>query len=114
MRARRKNRKFDETFRREAVALVLRGDRPLTEVARSLGVAQGTLWNWYDNEMVKKGKKPGRSPVPRPKDPDKETPEEKISRLERENEALRQKNEALEMDKAILKKAAAFFAKESE
>ena len=43
-----------------------------------------------------------------------ETLEEKVARLERENAQLRKKNDDLEMDRAILKKAAAFFAKESE
>ncbi len=43
-----------------------------------------------------------------------ETLEEKVLRLERENAQLRKERDSLEMDRAILKKAAAFFAKESE
>jgi transposase-like protein len=43
-----------------------------------------------------------------------ETLEEKVARLERENAQLRKERDALQMDRAILKKAAAFFAKESE
>jgi transposase-like protein len=43
-----------------------------------------------------------------------ETLEEKVARLERENAELRKQRDSLEMDRAILKKAAAFFAKESE
>jgi transposase-like protein len=40
--------------------------------------------------------------------------EGELASLGREFASLRQKNEQLEMDRAILKKAAAFFAKESE
>jgi transposase-like protein len=50
-------------------------------------------------------------PAPAPKE---ETAEQRLSRLERENERLRRENELLRMDREILKKAAAFFAKESE
>lgn len=42
-----------------------------------------------------------------------ETPEQRVARLERENAALRRENDTLRMDREILKKAAAFFAKES-
>ena len=46
--------------------------------------------------------------------PADETAEQRAERLERDNAKLRKQVEQLEMDKAILKKAAAFFAKESE
>jgi transposase-like protein len=43
-----------------------------------------------------------------------ETKEQRMARLERENERLRKENESLRTDREILKKAAAFFAKENE
>jgi transposase len=43
-----------------------------------------------------------------------ETPEQRVARLERELDRLRKENESLKTDREILKKAAAFFAKESE
>jgi cell division protein FtsB len=46
--------------------------------------------------------------------PEKESLEAKASRLERENALLKREVERLEMDREILKKAATFFAKESE
>jgi hypothetical protein len=46
--------------------------------------------------------------------PASETLEEKLRRLERENAQLRKRSDELEMDRAILEKAAAVFAKESE
>jgi transposase len=38
--------KYLAEFRREAVALVRDSDRAIAEVARSLGIAEATLWNW--------------------------------------------------------------------
>jgi transposase len=61
--------------------------------------------------MAKKTKGNGKG---RPAAPAKETAEERLVRLERENDALRRENETLRMDREILRKAAAFFAKESE
>jgi transposase len=62
--------------------------------------------------MAKRNKSAkGAGPAPAPKE---ETAEQRLSRLERENERLRRENELLRMDREILKKAAAFFAKESE
>ena len=39
-------RKFDEDFRRGAVQLVLETGKPIAQVARDLGVNEGTLGNW--------------------------------------------------------------------
>ena len=47
-------------------------------------------------------------------DPTNESPQQRLERLERENERLRRENDSLRTDREILKKAAAFFAKESE
>jgi transposase-like protein len=46
--------------------------------------------------------------------PQDESSEAKLVRLERENQVLRKENDQLRMDREILKKAAAFFAKEKE
>jgi transposase len=107
---------YDETFRREALALLQRTDRSLPQVARDLGLVPQTLRNWYNASMVKKEPKratgqPAKLPV---SDPTAESSEAKVARLERENAYLRKENEDLKVDRAILKKAAAFFAKESE
>ena len=39
-------RKFDEDFRRGAVQLVFETGKPIAQVARDLGVNEGTLGNW--------------------------------------------------------------------
>jgi transposase len=107
-----KQRKYDATFRVEAVALVARTDRSVTQVAESLGMPPGTLYRWYDQEMARRRDEP-KSGLPAMLASPTETVQEKLARLQRENATLRKENEDLKVDKEILKKAAAFFAKES-
>jgi transposase len=107
-------KRYDESFREGALALLERSDRTMNGLAADLGVPVATLRYWYKAKMAKK-KVQARSAEKRSRrEPDAETPEQKIARLEAENSVLRKKNDELEMDRAILKKAAAFFAKESE
>ena len=115
MRVSRSRRNYDLSFREDALALVRRSDRPIDVVAHDLGIPSSTLRYWYDAEMAKKQKKGGqRAPKLPVGDPAAESPEERLARLEKENVALRKENESLRLDRAILKKAAAFFAKENE
>ena len=108
-----KYRSYPPEFRTEAVALMRRRDCSYVEVAQELGVNQHTLRGWYMADLMarKKSKNPttlqGEAPAG-------ESADEKVQRLERENAKLRKQVERLEEDRAILKKAAAFFAKESE
>ena len=106
-----RSRRYDSAFRSEALALVMKGGRSLSQISRDIGVPMQTLWNWYNADMAKNGKRRVSSASAPSAE---ETAEQKIARLERENAHLRKKNEQLEMDRAILKKAAAFFARESE
>ena len=108
------HRTYDETFRQDALALLRRSDRSTKAVAEGLDIPVATLRYWYKADMVKKGRKPKATAKAPERDRTDETPEEKIARLEKEVASLRKKNDQLEMDRAILKKAAAFFAKESE
>ena len=41
-----KYQKFDEDFKQGAVALVLETGKPIAQVARELGINDGTLGNW--------------------------------------------------------------------
>ena len=45
---REKRRKFGPEFRSEAVRLVVDTSRPIAEVAREIGVHEGTLGNWVN------------------------------------------------------------------
>lgn len=111
-------KRYDASFRAGALALLARDDRTINDVARSLGIDWTTLRRWYDgSEMAKRGKLPGkqhRASSAVMSTPSPQTDKERIAELERELEASQKKIEQLEMDRAILKKAAAFFAKESE
>jgi len=83
-------------FKREAVRLVQSGQRPAA-VAQQLGISEQTLSNWRKAAAAGKLTVSSR----------KVTPEEmEFSRLRAENQRLKMENE-------ILKKAAAYFAKES-
>lgn len=102
-------RNFDPQFKAEAVALLNRSDRPVAELAASLGVSKYTLYNWYNRAMGKKGK---RTEPPNQAANIAETSEEKLARLETENAALKKRVASLEEDKEILKKFAAFSVRE--
>ena len=90
----RKRRAFTPEFRAEAVRLALESERPLSEIARELGVRPDQLRHWKQQLTRAAGGPP----------PSGETPEQE--RLRREVAVLRQERD-------FLKKAAAFFAQES-
>lgn len=92
--------KYPPEFRREAVELVKTSDRPRVEIARSLGISDSTLANWMDAD---------RDAVARAADPDG------LSMTEREElRALRKEVIELRTDREILRKAAAYFARETQ
>jgi transposase len=90
-----KRRKFSPQFRAEAVQMVVETGRPVAEVARDLGVNDGTLGNWV---------KAWRDANPEPETALSPIERARVSELEEENRRLRMENE-------FLKKAAAFFAR---
>jgi len=110
---------YSPEFRADAVELLRRSDRSIRQVADDLGISDETLRDWYKrDEMRKKAKRRDKvPPVGTMVPPDAlkdETTKDRVARLERENAALRKENDSLRMDREILKKAAAFFAKENE
>lgn len=105
--------RYSEEFKSEALALIDRDDRSFQALSEDLGVNVWTLRYWYKRrEMAKKTK--GAKKARLPPVPKQETAEQRLARLERENKRLLKENETLRMDREILKKAAAFFAKEGE
>lgn len=94
------DRKYTTEFRDAAVKQVEAGGRSMTAVARSLEMSSKTLANW-----VYRARK-GQALV-------KRQPTQPVSELEAEVSRLRQENTRLRLEKEILKKAAAYFAKES-
>ncbi len=91
-----KRRSFTPEFKDEAVRLVLESGRPISQVARELGVRPDQLRHWKQEFTLAQDS----SPAPG------ETPEQELRRLRRELAVVRQERD-------FLKKAAAFFAKES-
>jgi transposase len=107
-----KKRTYTDEFRADAVGLYRRTERSVKQVAADLGVNHWTLKDWIErDEMKRKTKEPAER---RARAASNETPHDKLARLERENARLQRENEQLREDREILKKAAAFFAKESE
>jgi transposase len=91
--------KYPPEFRREAVELVVTAGRPIAEVARSLGVSSTALGKWVQA---------WRDAAERDGDPEAVTESERV-----ELKRLRKENAELRMDREILRKAAAYFARET-
>ena len=89
-------KKYTNEFKEEAVKLVTDQGYKIAEAARNLGIHATQLRRWI------KGSLPGSSPAPAG-----------MAQLQAELKQLRRENERLRMEREILKKATAFFAKES-
>ena len=90
----RKRRDYTEDFKREAVALVTEQGYKISEAARSLDIGAGLLGRWRRQFA-------------------EEASGARLSIDEREElKRLRKENRMLRMEKEILKKASAYFAKE--
>ena len=94
----RKRRRFTEAFKQEAVRLCLRHDRSIGQVARELDLTESAVRNWVKQYEVDHGSNPTGAL----------TTEEKT-----ELRTLRREVRVLREEREILKKAAAFFAKEN-
>ena len=96
-----KRRRFTTEFKDEAVRRLNADPRSGREVARDLGVQQSMLYRWQ-REL-----RGGPKAVGSVSEALSLTEKEELARLRKENERLR-------MEREILKKATAFFAKESK
>ena len=88
---------FPPVFRREAVAMV-RSGRLVPEVAGALGVSQQSLRNWVKQEAL-----------------DRRERDDGLTSAERDElRALRRENAWLKQERDLLKRAADFFARDSD
>lgn len=91
-------RKYNKEFKLSAVRLVNEQGYTAVEAGKSLGIDPGNVRNW-----VEQFGKDGSAPVP-----------SGDGALKAEIQRLRKENARLVMEREILKKAAAFFAKEQQ
>jgi transposase len=96
---RRKQRRFSREFKREAVELLNRSGSSALQVSKELGIDSTTLSRWR-REIGDGSDDAEREPT-------------SVFALKEELKWLRKENERLKEEHAILKKAAAYFAKES-
>jgi transposase-like protein len=95
----RKKRQFTAEFKADAVRLVRAGGRSIGQVAKDLDLTETALRKWVHRAEIEAGEGPSGA----------------LTQAEREELVkLRRENKRLQMEREILKKAAAFFAKESE
>ena len=94
--AKRPRRKFSDEFKRDAVEIVNSSDKSIAQVARELGIYDSTLGSWVKQDEIDRGVRDGVSTSER----------EEVTELRRENARLR-------MERELLKRAVAFWVRES-
>jgi len=100
MNQKRNRQHYTQEFKHDAVKLVVEQGYSCNEVGRRLGVNQTNVSRWV-REYRQQNDPPADGAASR-------------SELESEIKLLRKENQRLQMEREILKKAAAFFAKESD
>ena len=83
---------YDEEFKKNAVKLSYASPKTVRAIAEDLGIAEGILYSWR-KKYTAKGDKTS------------------IATMEEELKSLRLENAELKMERDMLKKAAAYFAK---
>jgi transposase len=86
---------FPLEFRRDVVAVARKGEAPLSQVARDFGISESCLHRWLKLAGIDDGAWPGVT-----------------SSESAELRELRKRNKTLETENEILRRAAAFFARE--
>jgi transposase-like protein len=95
----RTRRKFTAEYKAEVVRLVRSGGKTIGQVSKDLGLTESAVRNWVTQAAIDRG----------------DGPKGALTTEERQELAqLRREVRQLRMDREILKKAAAFFAKENQ
>jgi transposase len=96
MQQRRRRRAFTATYKAEVVELCRKGERSIAQVARDLGLTETSVRRWVEQAEVDAGRRPGLT----------SSEHEELVQLRREVRVLREERD-------ILKRATAFFARET-
>lgn len=91
--------RYPKEFKLEAIRLLNEKEKPIADIARELGVKRTLLYRWRDEFNGKSEEAFEGRPGPKP---------DKKSELAK----LRQENKELKEERDILKKAAAYFARD--
>jgi transposase len=95
----RARRKFDPDFREGAIRIVRESGRPIAQIARELGINEGTLGNWVNMDRL--AREQADSP-------------QLLSESERaELVRLRRENAELAMERDVLKRSVALWVREA-
>src|ERR1051326_5769388 len=90
----KKARRYDKQFKEDALLLLSHSGKPLTQIARELGIADVTLWKWKQDYLASLGPSKNAEGQTLP-----------ASELEKQNQQLRRDLEKLRTHHEILKKA---------
>jgi transposase len=86
---------FPAEFRRDVIAVARKGEAPLSQIPKSFGICESCLHHWLKIADTDDGIRPGTT-----------------SSESAELHELRKRNKLLEQENEILRRAAAYFAKE--
>lgn len=86
---------FPAEFRRDVVAVARKAEAPIAQIAKDFGISESCLHRWLKLADIEDGNRPGVT-----------------SSESAELRELRKRNKVLEQENEILRRAAAYFAKE--
>jgi len=86
---------FPPEFRRDVVAVARKGEAPISQIAKDFGISESCLHRWLNLADIEEGVRPGV------------TTSESAELRE-----LKKRNRVLEQEVEILRRAAAYFAKD--
>ena len=89
-------KRYDEEFQKDAVEMLINGNRSLRKLARELGVSPQTLRNWKDVYLGKKANQSGKDIA------DVKQTYEELQKLKVENATLKRQRDILKKALSIL------------
>ena len=88
-------KRYPKEFRDDVVRVARRGETPLAELARDFGISEASIYNWMKQADIDDGVRPGLT----------QAEADELREVKRRNRLLEEEN-------LILRRAAAFFAKD--